>query len=110
LKARLAREIVDLYYGKKEAQKAQEEFNRIFSKKEKPSKISEIKISQEKSLLLNLVMAAKLVKSKSEARRLIFQGGVKINDKVEKDWQKEISVKSGMILQVGRRKFLKIII
>lgn len=109
LKVRLAKEIVALYHSKDAAEKAALEFTRVFKNKEKPSKILEIKISEKKLKLVDLIVATKLIKSKSEARRLIEQGGVKVDDAVEKDWQKEIEVKSGMIVQIGKRKFVKIV-
>lgn len=109
LKARLGKEIVALYYNKKEADLAEKEFNRVFQKKEKPSRIPKIKISEKKLNLLDLAMRTKFVKSKSEARRLILQGGVRIDDRVEKNWQKEIEIKKKMILQIGKRKIIKII-
>lgn len=109
LKIKLGKEIVVLYHSKRAADLAAEEFSRVFSKKEKPSQMPEIKILQKKLSLLGLIMATKLIKSKSEARRLILQGGVKIDDRIEKDWQKEIKVRSGMILQIGKLKFAKIV-
>jgi len=50
-----------------------------------------------------------LVSSKSEAKRLIIQKGVKINGKVQEDWKAIIRTKKGMVVQVGRRKFAKLI-
>ena len=46
-------------------------------------------------------------KSKSEAKRLIAQGGVKIDEKLQKDWKKIVKVREGMIVQVGKLKFAK---
>jgi len=51
---------------------------------------------------------SKLVSSKSEAKRVILQGGVKINGGVKKDWKAKIQLKIGMIIQVGKRKFIMI--
>ncbi|MEW6407733.1 MAG: tyrosine--tRNA ligase [Patescibacteria group bacterium] len=109
LKARLGREIVALYYGKKQADLAEKEFNRVFQRKEKPSQIPKMKISEKNLNLLDLVMRTKFTKSRSEGRRLILQGGVRIDDKVKQDWQKEIKIKKGIILQIGKRKFVRII-
>jgi tyrosyl-tRNA synthetase len=58
--------------------------------------------------LLDLLSNNKLVASKAEARRLMEQGGVKVDDEVIKNWQAEIEVKGGMVIQVGKRKFVKI--
>lgn len=109
IKARLAYEIVARYHGKTKAKSAESEFNRVFRQKEKPSKMAKIKIRENKLKLLDLVMKTKQVKSKAEGRRVILQGGVKINDQTEKNWQKEISVKSGMILRIGKIKFVEIV-
>jgi len=109
LKARLAREVVTLYYNRDKALSAEKEFERIFKKKEKPTKIPEIKIEEKKLKLIDLLCKAKFTTSKSEARRLITQGGVKIDDKVIRKWNQIIKIKPRMIIQVGKRKFVKII-
>jgi len=57
---------------------------------------------------LDLLVQIKLASSKSEANRLIEQVRVKIDNKNIKDWQKEIAVKDGLIIQVGKRKFAQI--
>ena len=117
LKARLAREIVTIYHGVKKAQKAEKEFEKIFKKHETPSKIPSYKIQafspEQKQRILsyklqNLLVKTKLASSKAEARRLIEQGGVRIDGKVVKNWQKKVKVKQGTIFQVGKRKFLEL--
>jgi tyrosyl-tRNA synthetase len=108
LKAKLAYEVVILYYGRNEALIAEKEFEKIFRKKGKPTKIPEIKIRGKKLKLIDLLSKVKLVTSKSEARRLISQGGVKIDDKIIKEWNREIMIKSGIIIQAGKRRFIKI--
>lgn len=107
-KARLAKEIVSLYHGKKEAEKAEEEFDRIFKGKNPPKKIPIFVIVQKTYPPLDLLFVLKFANSKNDAKRIISQGGFKINGKVEKNWRKEIEIKNGMMLQVGRRKFAKI--
>ena len=107
-KARLAREIVNYYHGKNTGQKAQEEFEKIFKKRELPSKIPEVKISAGQMNILELLVKTGLCSSKSQAKRLILQKGIKIDGKIQEDWKKLIQVKKGMLLQKGRRKFLKI--
>jgi tyrosyl-tRNA synthetase len=107
-KARLAREIVAIHHSQKAAAEAGKEFNRIFKEKEKPSQIPAVKLTAKKYHLLDLLVQIKLAPSKSEAKRLIVQGGVKIDNQVVKNWQKEIVVKDGLIIQVGKRKFVKV--
>jgi tyrosyl-tRNA synthetase len=108
LKAQLAREIVNLYHKKAAARKAEREFERIFKEKKLPTKIPEIKIREKTLNILDLLVKTKLASSKSEAKRLILQRGVKIDRKIETDWQKLIEIKKDQILQVGKRKVIKI--
>ena len=108
IKARLAREVVGLYHGAKVAQEAEEKFNLVFQKKEIPIDIPILKIEEEQSALLDILVQAKMASSKAEAKRLIIQGGVRINGIVEKDWQKMIKVVSGTVIQAGKRKFIKL--
>ncbi len=107
-KIELAKEIVTLYHGEKTAQKSEKEFNRIFKEKELPTKIPAITIKEKSLNILDLLVKTKLASSKSEARRLIEQGGVRINGEVQKDWKKQIEIKKGMMIQVGKRKFSSI--
>jgi len=108
IKTRLAKEIVTVYYNKKEAEKAEKEFNKVFKEKKLPSNISQVKIKEAKLNILDLLKGAKLVSSKTEARRLVEQGAVKINSQVAKDWQAIIKTKKGLIVQVGKRRFAKL--
>jgi len=109
LKKRLAREIVGIYYNKGEASKAEKEFDRVFRNRELPIKIPEIKIKEKKLDILSLMLKIKLVSSKSEAKRLILQRGVKINSELLEDWKKVIKIKKGQVFQVGKRKFARVI-
>lgn len=108
-KAKLAKEIISLYHKKPAAQKAEKEFNRIFKEKKMPSEMLSIKITAKTINVLDLLVKTKLASSKAEAKRLIEQKGVKIDDEIQEDWRKNIPIKSGMIIQVGKRKFAKII-
>ncbi|HOK00828.1 MAG TPA: tyrosine--tRNA ligase [Candidatus Pacearchaeota archaeon] len=108
IKIKLAKEIIKNYYNKKEADEAEKEFNKIFVKKEIPTKTKEIKINEKNIPFLDLLVKTGLASSKSEAKRLILQNAVKIDNKVLNDWKKNIEIKKGMIIQVGKRKFIKI--
>ncbi|MFH1670568.1 MAG: tyrosine--tRNA ligase, partial [Patescibacteria group bacterium] len=103
-KARLAREIVTLYHEEKEATKAAEGFDKVFRGKELPDDIAEVTV-KEGALLVDVLLENGLVSSKSEARRVIEQRGVKIDDKTV--ISAEDKAKEG-ICKVGKRKFLKI--
>jgi tyrosyl-tRNA synthetase len=113
-KAILAKEIVKLYYGEKEAVKAEEEFDKVFRNKELPSDMPIFETAQKNYPILDLLclpagrQATVLASSKKEARRLVEQGAVKINGVVEKDWKKIIELQDGMTIQVGSRRFVKI--
>lgn len=108
-KARLAREIIVLYHGEKSALKAEKEFEKVFKEKKLPSKIPGVKIKERNLNILELLIKTNLVVSKSEAKRLILQNGVKIGGIVQNDWQKEIEIEKGLVIQVGKRKFVKIV-
>ncbi|MFH0770429.1 MAG: tyrosine--tRNA ligase [Candidatus Peregrinibacteria bacterium] len=105
-KARLAREIVALYHGGNAAGDAEKAFDRVFKDKSLPADITEMKAKKGTSLL-DLLVSAKLAPSKSEGRRLIEQGGVRLNNKVVR--KLDAVVEEGVI-NVGKRKFLKITI
>jgi tyrosyl-tRNA synthetase len=104
-KMRLAREVVTLYHGDEAAKHEEEQFTSVFSKHELPEDMQEMKVGK-KIQLIDVMMLAKLVSSKSEARRLIEQGGVKLNDMT-------IGTVDAMaqpgVLKVGKRKFLKLV-
>jgi tyrosyl-tRNA synthetase len=109
LKRQLAFEIVKMYHSRGEAKKAEEEFNRIFREKRPPSEIPEIRIKEKALNILELLMRTKLALSKAEAKRLIMQKGVKIDGEIQGDWQKTVKIKKGQIVQVGKRKFIRLI-
>ena len=107
-KMKLGMIIVERYWGKEAAENAKNEFNKIFANKDLPTEIEEYKCDKDKIKLSELLFVSKMVASKNEARRLIEQGGAKVdNEKVTTDT--EIEIKDGMILQAGKRKFKKII-
>jgi len=113
LKIELAREIVRIYHSDATADAAVNEFARLFSgdsKSGQPDEIPEIAIEEGSWGIVELLNSAKLVSSKSEARRLIEQGGVRANDsKVEKVDQNFEVGKLELILQVGKRRWAKIV-
>lgn len=106
-KMKLGKIIVERYWDAEAAKNAQEEFNKIFANKDLPTEIEEYKCDKDKIKLSELLFISKMVASKNEARRLIEQGGAKVDSqKITTDT--EIEIKSGMILQAGKRKFKKI--
>jgi len=107
-KARLAREVVSAFHNKTTALKAEKEFNQVFKEKKLPSKIPSVAIKQKELNILDLLVKIKLASSRGEAKRLVVQGGVKIDGKAHSDWRKTIKLKKGEVIQVGKRKFIKI--
>ncbi|MEG0180726.1 MAG: tyrosine--tRNA ligase [Peptostreptococcaceae bacterium] len=113
LKMKLAKEVVKLYHGEEKALEAEQYFKSVFQKKNMPDDIAEMEISIAEAedglfFIPKLVTTLKLAPSTSEARRLLKQGGIKVNgEKLEFD---KISLSDGDIIQVGKRKFAKLII
>ncbi|UOW67548.1 tyrosine--tRNA ligase [Paraclostridium bifermentans] len=113
LKMKLAKEVVKLYHGEEKALEAEQYFKSVFQKKNIPDDIAEMEVSMEDAeeglfFIPKIVTGLKLSPSTSEARRLLKQGGIKLNgEKVEND---KIALQTGDIIQVGKRKFAKIII
>jgi tyrosyl-tRNA synthetase len=108
-KARLAHEVVNIYHGERAAHAAQAEFERVFSKGALPTEIPELATSDHAMNIVDLLMKAQLTLSKSEARRLIEQGGVRINEVKKIDPTEVVPVDNGMVVQVGPRKFVRIV-
>jgi len=107
-KARLAKEIVTLYHGAKKAEEAEKEFVRVFQKKQLPFRIQKTKASRQGPLSLYKAVAELFSVSRSEARRVIEQGGVKIDGTLQKDPSLVLKLRSGMVIQVGKRRTLQI--
>lgn len=110
IKMRLAYEIVSFYHGKTLAQLAKENFQKVFQKKETPEEITNHKLQTANWSLIDLLIEIKLATSKGEARRLIEQGGIKVNGKIVKNINMLINAsKDGIIIQRGKRQFIKVI-
>ena len=108
----LAEELVDRFHEKGEGSNCKQKFLERFQKGAMPSDIKEvdIDIENETILLTNLLKTVEMTSSTSEAMRLIKQGGVKIDSEKVSDTKLEIKKGSEAVYQVGKRKFLKIII
>jgi len=108
LKIELGKKVVAMYHNQQLADKAAQEFARVFADKKKPSEIPEVEVGKDLTSLPDILVIAGLTPSKSEARRKISEGAVKVNDKKIINWQDGVEIKSGDIIQVGKRKFVKI--
>ena len=102
----LAETIVGMYHSPAIAKKAKENWIKTFSKKETPEDAKELKVKKEINLL-NLLLASG-VESKSEARRLIQQKAIKIDDVTKENTEETLKLKGGEILKVGKHRFFKI--
>jgi tyrosyl-tRNA synthetase len=107
-KLELGKIIVDMYHGAHAGEAAKEEFVKVFSKKGAPSEIKKSKIKNRNIRLVDLLVETKMAPSKSEARRLIKQGGVKIDEVKRLEPEAEIDLTKERLLQVGPRKFLMV--
>ena len=107
-KAKVALEIVKKFYGEKQALEAEAAFVSQFSKGHLPEEIGNKKIQPGEYQLSELLMLAGLTASKSESRRLIEQKGAKVNQQVVEDIKIVVDGKKEFLLQVGKRKFVKI--
>ncbi len=105
IKMRLAREIVSLFHPKGAAEKAEEAFVKTFQKKETPDEIEEKKVKAD--TLLDVLVEVGFASSKTDARRTVEQGGVKVDGEVTKDFLMEI--KKGSLIQKGKRYFVRIV-
>ena len=108
IKRELARKIVAIYHSDVLAKKAETNFDKIFIGKEVPDNIPQVKLDKDE-LLVDIIASNKLVSSKSEARRLIDQGAVKIDDEKCLDRDQIINKGKSIIIKVGKRRFLKIL-
>jgi len=104
----LAEEIVKLYHGEKAAASAKEEFINVFSKKELPTDIPEVEMEDGSYELALLLVRLGATSSNSEAKRLIDQGAVRIDEAKVSNPKAIIGVRKGMIIQVGKRKVYRV--
>ena len=110
-KKRLAAELVDRFCAAGDGCRAREEFEKVFSKKDMPDDIRVVDVAWEgeKMKLVKIMAQAGVAKSNSEARRLIQQGAVEIDQKPVKDVDLEISAAGAFILRVGKKRFVQVI-
>jgi tyrosyl-tRNA synthetase len=113
IKVELAKRIITDFHSKADADAAEEEFNRIFKRKETPDEISTLEVETDGGpwVLPRLLVTTGLAPSIAEARRLIEQGGVRVNGERQTNNSGAVFViKTGdeLLLQVGKRRFLRV--
>jgi tyrosyl-tRNA synthetase len=112
-KVALARALVTRYHGEEAAQAAADRFRRVFSEKQVPEEMPDVTVpdaaTAEASIgVLDLIVLAKFAKSKSEARRLVEQGGVSIDGNRVPDVGARVRVAGGEVLRVGKLQFARL--
>lgn len=107
-KDELAKRIVARFHGTAAAEDASTEFARVFSQSEVPSDIPSVEIAEAELGVVALLVQCRLVASNGEGRRLVQQGGVRIDDKRVSDPHATIVVRPGMVIRAGKRGFARI--
>lgn len=108
IKMKLAKEITALYHDRKSAQLAEENFKGIFQKNEIPKELPGIKLMPNENII-HAILKSGLASSKSDARRLVMQGGVRINGEKVLGFN-DFILNNNDVIQVGKTKFVKILL
>ena len=110
IKADLAKLIVADFYSEADARKAEEEFNAMFRNKQAPEDVEERTLAAGKWKLPKLLVELAMAPSMAEARRVIEQGGVYVDSerRTQSDFEVEISAERSVLVQVGKRKFVRV--
>ncbi len=112
-KVELAKAIVTRYWDAEAAERAAMEFDRVFKERKLPADMPEIivprnELKDGKIWIIKLLVLGGFAKTNGEARRLVAQGGVNLNDETFKDADAEVNVTPGTIIKVGKRRFARI--
>jgi tyrosyl-tRNA synthetase len=107
-KQRLARTLVARFYSEKAAAEAEEEFNSVFKERKLPREIELATLPKKEINIVDLLVDTKLAPSKTEARRLIQQGGVSVDKKIVKDEKLALVLDKEKLIKVGKRRFLRV--
>jgi len=107
-KVRLAKEIITIYHSSEDAKKAQEEFDNVFKKGNLPEDMPTYETERSEQFVWDIIKKAKLADTSSQARRLMEQGGVSVDGEKIQDINTKIKPKENMIIQVGKRRFLRV--
>ena len=107
-KVTLGRMIVAQFHGPEAAAAAGAQFDKVFAQNQLPDDIAEVALSAGPMSAAKLLLYCKLVATGGEAKRMIQQGGVRIDDDKVADPNLEVSPQNGMVIQVGKRKFARL--
>lgn len=109
IKIELGKTIVAMYHSAEDAEKAAEEFSRVFAEKKLPTDIPEHALANAEMQLLEMVKQLIPNESNSQIKRLFKEGAIKINQEKHEDFTKKISLEPETIIQIGKRRFFKIV-
>jgi tyrosyl-tRNA synthetase len=115
VKKDLARLIVTRYHSEGAAEKAEEQFVKVFSQREIPDDMPEFHVTDDmkdeegKVGIVKLITSAGMASSNSKAKRLINQGAVTLDGERIDDFESRLNIKDGQVLRVGKRRFAKIL-
>ena len=111
IKIELAKELIERFHSKEDAENSHKDFIQRFQKNQLPEDINVVELNTENNLpIANLLKEAALVSSTSEANRMINQGAVKINGEKVLDNKISFGIGTKNVFQVGKRRFAKVII
>lgn len=107
-KLEFAEALVARYHGRAAASRERERFVRVFSKRETPADVPEVRIRAGEWDPIELLLALGISSSKNQARRLILQGGVEADGRTIRNHSASLAVRSGTIIRAGKRRFFKV--
>lgn len=109
LKEELAYRVVSIYHSQEDAARAKLNFKRIFREKALPAKIPVYRVAESTIWIVKLLTDLRFASSNAEARRLISQGAVRVNNEKITDPEYELEIEDELVMKVGKRKFAKIV-
>jgi tyrosyl-tRNA synthetase len=109
IKAELAKDVIAVYHSRPAAEEAAAEFDRVFRDKQVPDDMPEFKIPAAGVNIIDLVVTAGLLPSKTEARRKLIEGAFYLGNERITDAALLVKVASPAVLKVGKRRFLRLV-
>ncbi len=104
----MAASVVERYHGAAAADGARQEFERVFRQREAPADMPDVSVAYPLTIV-DMLRAAGFAASNNEARRLVQQGGVRIDGEKVDDLESEMTFGSPVVLQAGRRRFARLV-
>jgi len=104
----LAKTVVRMYHSVQAAQKAADDFEKVFTKKELPKEIKQVKIKHKQMNIVDLLVETGLMDSRGEAKRKVREGAIDVNGKCIKDIKQIVKLTKPIIIRAGKHKFLKV--